>query len=680
MIMSAGQIRRLSGSVWKTTFKREDIMRIFDECGPVQSVYHMANFNLAWFIEKVFCNQQGKPLKLLSFQQVMLQMLWSKKFPMVIDTRGAGKTFILALYALVRAILVPGSKIVICGAGFRQAKLVFKFVEQLYEASPLIKEALEQWGGPKYGSDMATLRVGLSTIQAIPIGDGEKIRGIRATCLIADEFSSIPEEIFDIVLSPFTSTHANPAERAANAAFVSRLRDLGASEDLLDNIKSTQSFGNQIVISGTPSYKHNHFYRRYGVYKMFIQSKGDKKNLKKALEEKHLASTGRIQDISEDDLSNAERTWKHYAIYQLPYTAIPEGFLDTDNIRSDRATFPRHRFEMEYMAKFPDDTDGFIKRSWVERSTPRGPIETPIYPELYGDPRVTYVMGIDPARFNDNLGVIVLKLTSRGKELVYCNAWDKTEFGVSAQKIREIIKRFNISYIAMDTGGGGEPIREWLCKKADGITPEEFIWVIPDQMEKFTGDLTGMGAPGKKILEMVDFTPTWISQSAHGVASDIEQCNILFPHRVDDNLIYDQYARHFSLSEISEIEKERLQQDMWGLDDWDAERATKTYGEKFVPRLGAMQHISECINEMCAIMRSVTPKGSESFDLPKLSEQPEGLDMRRRDRWSALMLANYAAKVYMGTGHKAKAGLPKTRTSPSRGYTNRSRRRGSVGY
>ena len=123
-----------------------------------------------------------------------------------------------------------------------------------------------------------------------------------------------------------------------------------------------------------------------------------------------------------------------------------------------------------------------------------------------------------------------------------------------------------------------------------------------------------------------------------------------------------------------------MQQDIWGLDDWDAERASKAYGKKFVPCMGVMQHINECVNEMCAIMRSVSAKGTESFDLPKLSEQPEGLDMRRRDRWSALMLANYAAKVFMGTGHRPVQTLPKTRTSAGRGYTNRGRRRGSAAY
>jgi hypothetical protein len=283
-------------------------------------------------------------------------------------------------------------------------------------------------------------------------------------------------------------------------------------------------------------------------------------------------------------------------------------------------------------------------------------------------------MGIDPARNNDNLGVVVLKITPRGKELVYCNAWVKTEFGVSANRVREIAKRFNVSYITMDKGGGGEAIREWLCKKTEDVNPEDFLWVIPDQMEEMTGSMLGMGAPGRKIIEMVNFGSAWISEAAHAVEADIEQANILFPHTGDDFSAYNQYMTHFSLNKITEIEKTKLQEDLWGIDIWEAEDE----GRK--PVTGIMQHITECTNETCAIIRSVTPGGTEQFDLPKLSEQPEGLDMRRRDRWSALMLANYAAKVYMGTGHRPKSwtGMA-TGDGRSRGYTSRGpRRRGNT--
>lgn len=680
--MRASTIKRLSGSPWKKTWKADDVRRVFDECGPMHSIYHMFNFNLAWLVEKIFNNQQGKPLKLQPFQQVMMDLLWYRKFPMILATRGAGKTFIVALYALLRALLVPGSKIVIVGAGFRQAKLVFKYIEQLYEASPLVKEAISRWGGPKYGSDAATLRVGLSSIQAIPIGDGEKIRGLRATVLIADEFASIPEDIFDIVIAPFTAVHMNPAERAEQKRFIARLKKLGADDNLIKAIESSQGFGNQIVISGTPSYRHNHFYKRYCVYMAFLKSKGDPSMLKKALEDQQLQNTGRWQEVNEDDVKHAETTWRQYAVYQLPYTALPEGFMEEDIIRTARASYPKHRFDMEYLAKFPADTDGFIKRSLIERATPKGPEEEPVFPELYGDPRATYVMGVDPARFNDNLGIVVLKITPRGKEFVYCQAWDRTQFSVSAQKIREIVKRFNISYIAMDKGGGGEQIREWLCKKVDGVSEEDFIWVIPDQMEKFTGDKTGLGAPGRKILEMVDFTTNWISQAAHGVQADIQNVNLLFPHRADDSRVYEQYMRHFKVNDINEGIKEKLQQDLWGVDEFDAAEMSAALDEKIMPTYGVMQNIDECMNETCAIIRIVSPKGTESFELPKLSEQPEGMDMRRRDRWSALMLANYAAKVYMGTGHRPPNDLPGIKRKTNRNsYTNRgSRGRGAVRY
>ena len=57
------------------------------------------------------------------------------------------------------------------------------------------------------------------------------------------------------------------------------------------------------------------------------------------------------------------------------------------------------------------------------------------------------------------------------------------------------------------------------------------------------------------------------------------------------------------------------------------------------------------VDELCTICQSVTEKGSETFGLPRLSDQPEGLDIRRRDRYSALLLASHAARGYFGHGH-----------------------------
>ena len=657
---------------WLKNPTKEEALKIFEDLGPMHGLVANAKSCLPWFVSQVFCNRQGKPLRLLPFQMVMLNMLWYKKFPMIIACRGAGKTFMLGLYCLLRAMLVPGSKIVICGAGYRQAKLVFKYIQELYEQSPVVQESLKNWGGPKYGSDAATFKIGLSEITAIPIGDGDKIRGLRATVLIADEFGSIPEETFEIVLSPFTSVHANPAQRAAIAKFIKRLQEMNVDQSLIELVSNTQDFGNQIVISGTATYKYNHFYKRFKTYRMFIEAKGDKAEIKRAIEERALATSGKISAVSTDDVARMAKMYGHYAVMQLPYTAIPEGFLDEDTIRSNRASFSSYRFMQEYLAQFPDDTDGFIKRSSIEFATPQPPQDTPVIIELYGDPRAVYVMGVDPARWNDNLAIVVLKLTQRGKEVVYCAAWDRKEFGESARRIREICQRFNIQYIAMDKGGGGDAIQEWLCKRQDGIKPDELIWPIPDQLEK----MADLSAPGKKILDMVNFAGNWTPEAAHGLEAAINQKNLLFPSTAgaSDSQTIKQYLRYYNVQNISEIEKLRLSKELWGIDDWEAQEN----GEE--SSVGVFNNINECINETCAIMKETTEGGTERFILPRLADQPEGLDMRRRDRFSALMLANFAAKCLQGHGNVMPNPVG-TSSGHRRSLTRRRfNRRGSVAF
>lgn len=650
---------------------RDDLLDMFDELGPMTASVAASWKSMAWFVREILCNQEGKPLELLPFQMVMIEMLWKKKFPMILACRGAGKTFILAIYCILRAILVPGSRIVICGAGFRQAKLVFKYIETVYNASPVLQECCSD--RPKKGSDEAYLEIGLSRISAIPIGDGEKVRGMRATVLILDEFASIPEEIYEVVLAPFTAVHANPARRVQITQFAKRIKKLGGDRRVVDAIMNTLDFGNQIVISGTASYQTNHFYKRYKIYKMFVNSGGNRTKLKRVIEEQSLATTGKVKKVDPQDIEKMTRTWRHYAIFQLPFQGMPEGFLDEDVIRSNRASFSATRFAMEYEAKFPEDSDGFIKRSWIEASTPRqSDLNDPVNIELYGDPRSRYVMGVDPARHNDNIAAVVLKLTPRGNELVYVSAWNRTAYKESAHKIREICKRFNIEHIAMDKGGGGDSVLDWLHQKQDGVEESEYLWPIREQLEQ----KSDLSAPGRKIVELVNFASATVDM-AHSLEASIRNNHLLFPYKGDDDVVREQYARHFKLNrELNASEIFSLEQDLWGEDLEQLKDNDDTH-------IGAFEEINETTNETCAIVRDVTAGGTERFILPNLSDQPEGLDMRRRDRFSALMLANYAAKFVSGHGHTRshKPGMsasePQRRTRLSGRST---RRRGNTMY
>ena len=70
-------------------------------------------------------------IELHPMQIAILEEFWIRPFPMYIASRGWGKSFLLALYSVLRCIFHPGTKIVIVGAAFRQSKIIFEYMENI---------------------------------------------------------------------------------------------------------------------------------------------------------------------------------------------------------------------------------------------------------------------------------------------------------------------------------------------------------------------------------------------------------------------------------------------------------------------------------------------------------------------------------------------------------------------
>jgi len=274
-------------------------------------------------------------IELLPFQIVMLRELWRRKFPMLIATRGGSKTWILSLYALLRAIFMPGSKIVVVGAAFRQSKLMFEYLEEFWRRAPILRNMVGsgKHQGPKRDVDRCNFHVGESEIIAIPLGDGTKIRGLRAHFVLADEFASIPQETFEVVVKGFGSVAHSPAERVQTFATIETLREIGFTKEAKLR-EGELGFGNQTVISGTAYYAFNHFYDYWKRYKAIVESHGEEKKLIEIFQGK----------IPEDF------DWKDYSIFRVPYTSLPRGFMDETQIAQSKATFHLANYQMEYGA------------------------------------------------------------------------------------------------------------------------------------------------------------------------------------------------------------------------------------------------------------------------------------------------------------------------------------------
>ena len=167
-------------------------------------------------------------IELHPIQAAILQEFWIRSFPMFIASRGFGKSFLMALYCVLKCTFVPGTKIVVVGAAFRQSKIIFEYMETIWRNSPILRSIFNgNDDGPRRDVDRCTMRLGDSWAVAIPLGDGSKIRGLRAHIIIADEFASISPDIYETVVSGFAAVSASPIQNVKEQAKKKAMNDAG---------------------------------------------------------------------------------------------------------------------------------------------------------------------------------------------------------------------------------------------------------------------------------------------------------------------------------------------------------------------------------------------------------------------------------------------------------------------
>ena len=274
---------------------------------------------------------------ILPFQGVIIGELWKRKFPMLIAGRGGSKTYILALYSLMRCLIMPNRRVLVAGAAFRQSKFVHEYMETIWKNAPVLRDLCDQESGPTRSPDMCRFTVNGSTVTCIPIGTGEKVRGYRCQDLLIEEFSSHSKEIFETVLAGFGNVSSAPADVVRRMAAIDSAIERGIDPSLLGT-DSDFVMGNQIILCGTAYYQFNHFADYWKKYKQIINSKGNLKSIREIFPE------GAPDGFD----------WKHYSILRVPYDVLPKGFMDAGNIARSKASVHSSIFmmEMEACSKF----------------------------------------------------------------------------------------------------------------------------------------------------------------------------------------------------------------------------------------------------------------------------------------------------------------------------------------
>lgn len=150
-------------------------------------------------------------ISLKLFQKLLIYMMIVSTHFCYIAARGQGKTWLVALYCVVRCILFPGSKIII--ASFRK--------EQSLEVLQKIEEdflKLHSWGSSNLAAEISYISTSVNK-PIIEFKNGSWIktavasdsaRHNRANVLVVDEFRIVPKIIIDTILKKFLTAPRQP--------------------------------------------------------------------------------------------------------------------------------------------------------------------------------------------------------------------------------------------------------------------------------------------------------------------------------------------------------------------------------------------------------------------------------------------------------------------------------------
>jgi hypothetical protein len=576
-------------------------------------------------------------IELHPLQAAVLSILWKHPFSVFIATRGGSKSFLLAVYAILRALLVPNSQVLFIGNAFRQSKVIFTYCETIYRNAPILQNllSLTPHSGIIRNTDMYVFSIEQSMIKAIPLGDGEKIRGLRATCTITDERNTLNEEIYQKVIQGFGIVALNPIEQVKLKARYKALLKLGKMSDEEYSEFRKNRISNQEISSGTCGYIFEPLYKIWKQYHDIVMSRGDEDKLNQI-----------FNNEIPPGFSHAD-----YAVLRLPYELYPDDYIDEKMLGRAKATSHLAIYNSEFRTIFINDSDGFFKRSLIEQATAYNQkpyLAKPSYgilefiASLRGRKGIKYVMAIDPAAEHDNFSIVILGVYSNHRRIEYVWTANKIKHGLKlkhgltkqhdyysfcTEKIRDLLKVFDCEFIAIDAQGGGGAIIEKLGDPNHLREGEHPIHPIEEEgVDKPTDRLAGL-----KMIHVIQFSKAdWVATANHDLKHDFETAELVFPMK--DSLAFGMAREEDNIYQRRKID----------IKDDNLEECYDTLEN-------CMLEIEELKDELVLIEHRRTPSGRDQWGTPEVKGVGTGKKKGhlRKDRYSALLMANAVGRAYI---------------------------------
>ena len=548
-------------------------------------------------------------IKLFPFQHMAIKAMFQTDYFMGVWSRGMSKSFTTGIYAMLDAVLNQGVEIGILSKSFRQAKMIFKKIEDI-AAKPEATLFAQCITKKTKSNDEWLMEIGRSRIRALPLGDGEKLRGFRFHRIIIDEFALMPERIYNEVIIPFLSVVENPTQREDLYNLETKMIEQGKMTEEERYVWSN----NKLIALSSASYKFEYMYKAYTQFENLIYNQ------------------------AEDDTS-------HRAIMKFSYDCAPKQLYDQNLLNQAKSSMSQSQFDREFGAVFTDDSSGYFKISKMAECTiPDG--EHPSI-EVSGEAGAEYLLSFDPSwaesESSDDFAIQVFKL-NREKQtgtVVHSYALAGANMKEHIKYFSYILQAFNVVMVIGDYAGGVQFLS--ACNESEIFKKDNLklktIEVDFEKPEAYNADLqkarNEYNKTEKKICYLRKPTSNWIRQANELLQSNFDHKRIFFGSRAIDDAYQTQRRKRIPIESLKYLKGS----------DMLSEKMTKE--AKMIDFVEHQSDMLELTKVECALIQiTTTTQGTQTFDLPPNLRRQSGRDKARKDSYSALVLGNWMVKTY----------------------------------
>ena len=548
-------------------------------------------------------------VNLFPFQHMAIKAMFETDYFMGVWRRGMAKSFTTAIFAYLDAILNQGVEIGILSKSFRQAKMIFKKIEDI-AAKPEAAYLSQCITHKSKSNDEWLLEIGRSRIRALPLGDGEKLRGFRFHRIIIDEFALMPERIYNEVIIPFLSVVENPTQR----------EELYNTETMLikqGKMKEEDRYiwpNNKLIALSSASYKFEYMYKAYEQFEDLIR-------------------------VGSNSKADAHRT-----IMQFSYDCAPKQLYDKNLIEQAKSTMSQSQFDREFGAVFTDDSSGYFKTSKMAACTLKDGDKTTV--EVAGEVGEKYILSFDPSwaesESSDDFAMSVFKLNDEKKmgTLVHCYALSGANLKQHIFYLYYLLKHFNIVAICGDYNGGVQFLNaaneSSLFKK--NKLKINCINTNFDDVENYQDRLRDgkmeYNLDNKTICYLRKPTSQWIRRANELLQANFDHKRILFAARAINDSYNEQRRKKIPIDKLQFL-RTSLNVDK------------ETTSAKIIDFVEHQFDMLNLTKTECALIQITTSaSGTQSFDLPSNLKRQTGPEKTRKDSYSSLVLGNWMIKLY----------------------------------